>query len=56
MSNPDTDAVFARPLPQVYQKHLVPLIFEPYAGGPRASAEASRAMTRVLESPPPPCW
>ena len=31
MGKPDTDAVFAGSLPQVYQKHLVPLIFEPYA-------------------------
>ena len=32
MTNPDTDAVFAGSLPQVYQKHLVPLIFGPSLG------------------------
>src|SRR5687767_8739506 len=31
MTNPDTDARFTGSVPQIYQQHLVPLIFEPYA-------------------------
>ena len=48
MTNPDTDAVFAGSLPQVYQKHLVPLIFEPYAADLVLRLKP-RAVTRVLE-------
>jgi SAM-dependent methyltransferase len=42
------DKVFAGSIPQVYQSHLVPLIFEPYAAdlGDRVAA---RAPSRVLE-------
>jgi SAM-dependent methyltransferase len=31
MSNPDTDKLFAGSIPALYEKYLVPLIFEPYA-------------------------
>ena len=31
MSIPAADQGFLGPLPKVYQSHLVPLIFEPYA-------------------------
>jgi SAM-dependent methyltransferase len=48
MSNPDTDKVFSSSLPKVYNSHLVPLIFEPYAAD-LVDRLASRALTRVLE-------
>ena len=48
MGNPDTDAVFAGSLPQVYQKHLVPLIFAPYAGDLVLRLKPG-SVTRVLE-------
>ena len=31
MSSHDTDEVFAGSIPELYDTHLVPLIFEPYA-------------------------
>ena len=31
MSSPDSDKVFAGSIPQVYESHMVPLVFEPYA-------------------------
>ena len=44
----DTDKVFAGSIPQVYQEHMVPLIFEAYAQD-LACRLASRAPRRVLE-------
>jgi SAM-dependent methyltransferase len=48
MTNPATDQGFLGSLPKVYQSHLVPLIFEPYATdlGHRL---AERSVSRVLE-------
>jgi SAM-dependent methyltransferase len=48
MSNPDTDKVFAGSIPKIYEKYLVPLIFEPYAVD-LANRLASRSAARVLE-------
>jgi SAM-dependent methyltransferase len=48
MSSADTDKVFAGSMPQIYESHLVPLIFEPYAAD-LANRLASRSLTRVLE-------
>ena len=48
MSSPDTDKVFAGSIPKLYETHLVPLIFEPYAAD-LAYRLASRPLTRVLE-------
>ncbi len=48
MDGPDTDKVFTGPIPQLYDKYLVPLIFEPYAAD-LAKKLASRSITRVLE-------
>jgi SAM-dependent methyltransferase len=48
MSSPSTDRVFAGSIPQLYQQHLVPLIFEPYAAN-LASRVALHQPTRVLE-------
>ncbi len=31
MNPPDADKVFAGSIPQLYERYLVPLIFEPYA-------------------------
>ena len=31
MNTPDTDKVFTGSIPKLYESHLVPLIFEPYA-------------------------
>ncbi|MGH9805731.1 MAG: class I SAM-dependent methyltransferase [Terriglobia bacterium] len=48
MSNPGSDKIFAGSIPQLYEEHLVPLIFEPYAKD-LAGRLASRALVRVLE-------
>ena len=42
------DTVFAGSIPQLYQRYLVPLIFEPYASD-LAARIASRSPSRVLE-------
>ena len=46
MSSSDTDKVFSGPLPQLYETHLVPLIFEPYAVD-LARRLASRSLARM---------
>jgi len=43
-----TDTVFTGSIPTLYESHLVPLIFEPYAAD-LANRLASRSLTRVLE-------
>jgi SAM-dependent methyltransferase len=48
MSKPDTDKVFAGSIPKLYESHLVPLIFEPYAVD-LVDRLASRSPARVLE-------
>ncbi len=48
MDKPTTDTRFAGPIPEVYEKLLVPLIFAPYAVDIVARL-ARRAPTRVLE-------
>lgn len=48
MVRPDPDKVFAGSIPKLYESHLVPLIFEPYAAD-LGSRLASRSPTRVLE-------
>ena len=48
MSGSDSDKVFAGSIPKLYQTHLVPLIFEPYAAD-LALRLASRSLNRVLE-------
>ena len=48
MGTPAGDKVFAGSIPQFYETHLVPLIFEPYAGD-LAHRLASRSLTRILE-------
>jgi SAM-dependent methyltransferase len=48
MSAPDTDKVFAGSIPKLYETHMVPLIFEPYAAD-LARRLASTPPARVLE-------
>ncbi|MDB5768433.1 MAG: SAM-dependent methyltransferase [Collimonas fungivorans] len=48
MNSPDTDKVFAGPIPSLYEEYLVPLIFEQYAGD-MVNRVASRPLARVLE-------
>jgi SAM-dependent methyltransferase len=48
MSNPDSDKVFTGSIPKLYETHLVPLIFEPYAAD-LVHRLASRSLARVLE-------
>lgn len=48
MSSPDTDKIFSGSIPKLYEAHLVPLIFEPYAADV-ANRLASRSPARVLE-------
>jgi SAM-dependent methyltransferase len=48
MKSPDADRVFAGSIPQLYERYLVPLIFEPYAAD-LASRVALRQPSRVLE-------
>ncbi len=52
MNKPETDKTFAGSIPKFYEEHLVPLIFEPYAGelaSRLASRKLTRKLTRVLE-------
>jgi SAM-dependent methyltransferase len=46
---PDFDNVFAGSIPELYDKYLVPLIFEPYASD-LVSRLRSRSLSRVLET------
>lgn len=48
MSGRDADKVFSGSIPGLYETHLVPLIFEPYAVD-LANRVASRSVTNVLE-------
>ena len=48
MSNPEADHGFIGSLPKLYQTHLVPLIFEPYAAD-LVTRLAARPLRRVLE-------
>jgi ubiquinone/menaquinone biosynthesis C-methylase UbiE len=48
MSSGDIDKVFTGSIPQFYDTHLVPLIFEPYAAD-LAERLAARVPDRVLE-------
>lgn len=48
MSSSDRDKVFAGSVPQIYEKYLVPLIFEPYAED-LVRRLATRDLRRVLE-------
>jgi len=48
MSSHGSDKVFAGSIPELYDTHLVPLIFEPYAAG-LVDRLASRPLARVLE-------
>ena len=48
MTSNATDKVFAGSIPKLYESHLVPLIFEPYAVD-LARRLASRSPSRVLE-------
>lgn len=46
--NPNTDKIFAGPIPQLYEAYLVPMIFEPYATN-LVNRLDSRSLARVLE-------
>jgi SAM-dependent methyltransferase len=48
MNTSGIDTAFAGSIPQLYERHLVPLIFEPYASD-LATRVASRSPSRVLE-------
>ena len=47
-NNPESDKVFGGSIPKLYETHLVPLIFEPYAVD-LAHRLAQRSLDRVLE-------
>ena len=49
MTMADADKVFAGSIPKLYESHLVPLIFEPYAKD-LAQRLAGRNLSRVLET------
>ena len=49
MDRPGSDTVFAGSIPELYESHLVPLIFEPYAAD-LARRVAALAPMRVLET------
>src|SRR5882672_10644972 len=48
MGSPSSDKVFAGSIPKLYETHLVPLIFEPYAAD-LVNRLRSRSLSRVLE-------
>jgi SAM-dependent methyltransferase len=49
MTTPDTDKLFAGSIPRLYDTHLVPLLFEPYAADLVKRLEP-RSLSRVLET------
>lgn len=49
MNFPDADRAFTGSIPQLYEEHLVPMIFEPYAGD-LASRVLVRRPSCVLET------
>ncbi len=48
MRGPESDTVFGGSIPELYERHLVPLIFEPYAAD-LARRVAAAQPRRVLE-------
>ena len=48
MNTSDADKIFSGSIPKLYESHLVPLIFEPFATE-LVNRLASRSLTRVLE-------
>jgi SAM-dependent methyltransferase len=48
MSSADSDKAFTGSIPKLYESHLVPMIFEPYAAD-LLQRLATRTLTRVLE-------
>ena len=48
VASSDTDKVFAGSVPKLYESHLVPLIFEPYAAD-LAQRLSSRSLSHLLE-------
>ncbi len=52
-----TDKVFAGSIPELYDRLMVPLIFEPYAAGPVERVAAvqlqSKPARRTRRAPPP---
>ena len=48
MTTPNTDKLFTGPIPQLYERYLVPMIFQPYADD-LAGRVAQRRPSRVLE-------
>jgi SAM-dependent methyltransferase len=48
MGSPESDKIFSGSIPKLYEKYLVPLIFQPYAED-LANRLASRTLSRVLE-------
>ncbi|MBY4897135.1 class I SAM-dependent methyltransferase [Cupriavidus sp. AU9028] len=48
MSTTNTDKLFTGPIPELYERHLVPMIFQPYADD-MAARVAERKPSRILE-------
>ena len=48
MESPETDKVFAGSIPKIYDTHLVPMIFEPYAAD-LLTRLSSTPLSRILE-------
>ncbi|MBO4120685.1 methyltransferase domain-containing protein [Cupriavidus gilardii] len=48
MATPNTDKLFTGPIPELYERYLVPMIFQPYADD-LAGRVAERRPSRVLE-------
>jgi len=46
MSSPNADKVFTGSIPRLYETHLVPLIFEPYAADVANSDIAAEAIAQ----------
>ena len=55
MTSPDSDKVFAGSIPKLYETHLVPLIFEPYAAD-LASGSARGVWRACWRSQPARAW
>ena len=56
MAESRSDTVFTGSIPELYDEHLVPLIFEPYAGDLARAGRGAPRRRACWRSPPAPAW
>ena len=52
----EIDKVFAGSIPEIYDRYMVPLIFEPYADGSGAAGGVRARPPPFSKPPPAPAW